>query len=280
MRRLAMAILLFTLTSPAQTSPLQPALQPVADAASAPAKSSILIPPGTTVALELTNPILARTAKVGDSVYAETVFPVAVNNQMAIPLGTYVLGQIDMLTRPGWLSPHAQFQMHFTKFIFAGGYTVELPGSQNLGTGQPGAPASDVIAAVANAYVLVSSASDVLLDNGTQIEMVLQVPLLLNAANVAAAGRQANSRPPAQPKSATRCKPIPGSPGSPDTVIPGTPGTPPIVIPGGPGMPDTVIPGTPGTTGTPPTTLPGSPGIPYILCPGPPIVTSYLKAQD
>ena len=68
---------------------------------------------------------------MGDSVYAETVFPVAVNNQMAIPLGTYVQGQIDTLTPPGWLSPHAQFQMHFTKIIFADGYTVELPGSQN-----------------------------------------------------------------------------------------------------------------------------------------------------
>ena len=283
MRRLAMAFLLFTLTSPAQTPPLQPALQPPADAAGTSAKSSIVIPPGTTIALELTNPILARTAKAGDSVYAETAFPVAVNDIMAIPLGTYVQGQIDMLTRPGWLSPHAQFQMHFTKFIFATGYTVELPGPQNVATGQPAAPPSDVIAAVAKAYVLVSSASDVLLDNGTQIEMVLQVPLRLNAANVAAAVRQSNPGPPAQLKSATRCTPIPGSPGSPDTVIPGTPGTPgtpPTVIPGGPGMPDTVIPGTPGTPGTPPTTLPGSPGTPYIPCPRPPVVTSYLKAQD
>jgi hypothetical protein len=237
---------------------------------------------------------MAKTAKAVESVYAETAFPVAVNDQMAIPPGTYVQGQIDTLTRPGWLSPHAQLQIHFTKIIFVNGYTVELAGPQSVTTGQPPAqpaivasatplaPADDVIAAVANAYVLVSSASDVLLDNGSQIEMVLQVPLRLNAAKVVAAVRQFNPAPLAQFKSATRCRPIPATPGTPDTVIhgtPGTPGTPATVIPGAPGMPDTVIPGTPATPGTPDTILPGSPGTPYMPCPSPPLVTSNPKLQ-
>jgi hypothetical protein len=158
------------------------------------------------------------------------------------------------------------FRCIFTKIIFANGYTVELAGPQNLSAGQPPtspasaepgtppAPPDDVIAAVGNAYVLVSSQSDVLLDNGSHIDMVFQVPLQLDAANVAAAVRQSSPALLAQLKSATRCRPIPGTPGTPDTVIPGTPGTPgtpPTVIPGGPGMPDIVIPGTPGTPGTP-----------------------------
>jgi len=295
MRRLAMAILLTALTSAAQTAPPQPDSRGRAQARSTTAKSRIVIPAGTTVSLALTSPILAKTAKAGDSVYAETAFPVAVSNQMAIPPGTYVQGQIDTLTRPGWLSPHAQFQIHFTKIIFANGYTVELPGPQKVRTGQPPAapaspapgmplaPANDVIAAVANAYVQVSSASDVLLDNGSQIEMVLQVPLRLNAANVSAAVRLSNPAPLAQFKSATRCRPTPGTPGTPDTVIPGTPGTPgtpDIVIPGAPGMPETVIPGTPATPGTPDTIMPGTPGTPYVPCPGPPVVTSNSKVQN
>jgi hypothetical protein len=184
--------------------------------------------------LALTNPVLARSAKAGESVYAQTAFPVAVNNQIAIPPGTYVQGQIDTLTRPGWLAPHAEFQIHFTKIIFANGYTVELAGPRKVSAGEPTAPsaspapgtppppADDVIAAVATPYVLVSSASDVLLDNGSQIEMVLQVPLRLNAAKVAAAARQSKLAPLAQFKSATRCHPTPGTPG---TVIPGSPGT-------------------------------------------------------
>lgn len=206
----------------------------------------------------------------GASVYAQTAFPVAVNNRMAIPAGTYVLGQIDSMSKPGFFSPHAQFQIHFTKIVFADGYTVLLPETPEM-TGQAQAPAitgasapgDDVIAAVATPYVAVSSANDVLLDNGAQIDMVLQLPLRLDAGKVEAAVRR--SRPTLLPqfKPATMCRP---SPGTGDTVIPGTPGTPPTVIPGGPGMPDTVIPGTPGT---PDTIIPGTPGV---SCPSPPVV--------
>jgi len=294
MRRLTLALLLSAFSAASQTAFLLPDAQGQTQAKSIPSKSKIVIPAGTTVSLALTEPILAKSAKAGDSVYAETAFPVAVNNQMAIPPGTYVQGQIDTLTRPGWFSPHAQFQIHFTKIIFANGYTVELVGPRNVNaaaeassaaplSGTPPPPPSDVIAAVATPYVLVSSANGVLLDNGAQIEMVLQIPLRLNAAKVAAATRQSDSAPLPRFQSATRCRPIPATPGTPDTVIPGTPGTPgtpPTVIPGGPGMPDTVIPGTPGTPGTPETVIPGSPGTLAVPCPAAPVVTSNPKGQN
>lgn len=284
MGRLALAFVLTALTAAAQSAPdLQtraPQISP---------KPRIVVPAGTSVPLALTEPVLARSAKAGESVYAETAFPVVVNNQMAIPPGTYVQGQIDTLTRPGWLSPHAQFQIHFTKIIFTTGYTVELTDPQNSNQEAPGgAPAStvtakpqplpgDVLAAVATPYVVVSSVSDVLLDNGSQIEMVLQVPLRLNADKIAAAVRQSDAKPSFQFKSATRCRPIPATLGTSDTVIPGTPGTPPTVIPGGPGMPDTVIPGTPGT---PPTVIPGTASTPAVPCSGPPVVASNPKPQS
>jgi len=284
MRRLAWALLFTALTAAAQTKP-----DVLGQPQAAIPKPKVVIPAGTTIPLALTEPILARSAKAGDSVYAQTAFPVVVNKQMAIPVGTYALGQIDALTRSGWLSLHAQFQIHFTKIIFTTGYTVQLRDQPNTGEEASGAsPASaspatpppsagDVIAAVATPYVEFSSRSDVLLDNGSQIEMVLQVPLRLDAVKVAAAVRQSHPGPLAQFKSATRCRPIPATPGTSDTVIPGTPGTPPTVTPGGPGMPDTVVPGTPGT---PPTVIPGSPGTPAVPCPGPPVVISNAKPRS
>jgi len=292
MKRLAFALLLTSFSVAAQTVP---DIKGPAQLKGNTSKPKLVVPAGTVVTLALIEPILARSAKVGDSVYAEIAFPVGVSNQIAIPLGTYVQGQIDSLVRPGWLSPHAQFQMHFTKIIFAGGYTVDLTKLQSTSPGTPGTalaspapgmpppPFDDVLAAVANPYVLVSASSDVLLDNGSQFAMVLQVPLRLNAAKVADAVRQFQPGPPPQFTSATRCRPIPATMGTPDTVIPGTPGTPgtsPTVIPGGPGMPDTVIPGTPGTPGTPPTVIPGSLGTPAIPCPNPPVVTSNPKVQS
>lgn len=182
---------------------------------------------------------------------------------MAIPPGTYAQGIIDAVTKPTRKTGTADFQIHFTALIFANGYTVELPASPP--------------AATATVHVQVSYLSDILLDNGSQIEMTLQSPLTLDSENVAVAVRRSKAPPIGPYQSATRCRPTPGTPGTSDTVIPGTPGTPgtpPTVIPGGPGMPDTVIPGSPGTPGTPDTVIPGSPGSPGFVCPGPPIVTS------
>jgi hypothetical protein len=132
--------------------------------------------------------------------------------------------------------------------------------------------------------IQVSTANDLLLDNGAPIEITLATPLALDPQAVAAAVPLSHAPAPGQFKSATLCQFIPGSPGtpgSPDTVIPGSPGTPDTVIPGVNGAPDTVIPGTPATPSTTIPGTPGTPGSPDIPCPLPPIVLSstLLHAQ-
>jgi hypothetical protein len=234
---------------------------------------TITLPAGTKVELALTSPVWAKSVKLGADVYSLTAFPVAINNQIAIPAGTYAQGTIDAMTMPSWRSAHAAFQMHFTKLVFANGYTVELPAGTSSTPGT----------AIVMAYVNVSSSSDILLDNGSQIELVLQSPLSLSAGMAAGAARASKPVQLAQFKSATRCRPTPGTPGTPgtpDTVIPGSPGTPDTVIPGSLGMPDTVIPGSPAT---PPTIIPGSPGTsgtPGTTCPGPPIISGTPSDKD
>jgi hypothetical protein len=244
-------------------------------------KSTITVPSGTKVALTLTSPIWSKSAKVGDSIHSVTSFPVAVGNEMAIPPGTYVEGRIDGLARPRWLSNHAEFQVHFTKLVFANGYTVELPDvPESFGSGgNPSDVAAlvEIEAAIARVYVEVTARNDVLLDNGAPIEMLLQSPLSLDAGFVAAAVSRSKPLQISATKSSTKCLPTPGTPGTSDTVIPGSPGTPDTVIPGAPGMPDTVIPGIPAT---PPTVIPGTPGTPGTVCPGPPIVASIPVGKD
>lgn len=306
MRRIVAAILLTAWAGIAQEAAAQ-APQPDAQLpphdASTNQKSTITVPAGTKVALALTSPLWAKTAKVGDTVHAATAFPVTAGNNMAIPPGTYVEGRIDAMTRPSWLSAHAEFQLHFTRLIFASGYTVELPdvienagatGSQAAASNpqafQPDRNANassgagaDIEAAVARVYVQVTSRNDILLDEGAPIEMLLQSPLSLDAGSVVAAVSRSKPLQIGPSRSSTRCVPTPGTPGTPDTVIPGTPGTPgtpDTVIPGGPGMPDTVIPGIPATPGTPATVIPGTPGFAGTACPGPPIVTSAPSGKD
>jgi hypothetical protein len=251
-----------------QASPQQTAEQP---------SGAIIVPAGTAVELEVTSPIWTKTAQPGEAVYARTTFPVVADNRMAVPAGTYVSGRIDALTRPGIFSPHATVEITFTQMVLANGYTVTLPNLPLNATAH-----SDIIAAVAEAYVEVSRASEILLDNGSELEMVLQVPLALDAYRVADAVALNKSAQVGPLASAVVCHPTPGTPGTPDTVIPGTPatpGTPDTVIPGGPGQPDIVIPGTPGTPGTPDTVIPGTPGTPGTICPALPVIIAHANSQ-
>lgn len=239
--------------------------------------ATITLPAQTKINLAMTSPVWAKSAAPGDAIYAQTVFPVALDGTMAIPPGTYVEGRIDGLKRPSLFSGRAEFQVHATKLIFANGYTVLFA--------EPTASAPGRAAPIADAdlQLEVSPQSDVLLDNGTQFEMTLQTALPLDAKSIARAVRVAKPLTAARVPSATLCRPTPGTPGSPgtpDTVIPGSSGTPDTVIPGVNGMPPTVIPGIPATPDTVIPGTPGSPGTPGTSCPGPPIVLSSSGAHS
>jgi hypothetical protein len=272
----------FLLTAGAGLTGSQAQAQPVA--ATTAVDPALTIPAGATMQVALIRPVWAGTASPGASIYAQTTFPVTVGGKIAVPPGTFVEGRLEKLTRPARRSNRGELQILFTHIIFANGYVAALPGA-NIGAPAPTAvgaqnnPAETLIAVA----IQVSQRNDLLLDNGAQIEITLASPLTLDLQAVAAAIPQSRAPVPGQFKSASLCRPIPGSPGTPgtpDTVIPGPTGTPDTVIPGGPGMPDTVIPGTPGT---PSTTIPGSPGTPgssEIPCPIPPIVISSTPVHN
>lgn len=100
------------------------------DRTSEPAKENMLvIPAGTKVPLTLRQGIWTKNAREGDSVYAQTSFPVVINEVIAIPAGTYVQGKISRVQRPGKVKGKAEVQVNFTSMIFPSGYTVMLPGA-------------------------------------------------------------------------------------------------------------------------------------------------------
>lgn len=93
----------------------------------------LTVPAGTQIPLKLAQAISTKNAKTGDAVYAETAFPVVINEKIAIPAGTYVQGRISDIRRPGRVKGKAEFLMLFTTLVYKNGYTVALPGSvENL----------------------------------------------------------------------------------------------------------------------------------------------------
>jgi hypothetical protein len=91
-----------------------------------PANSQIAVPTGTRLPLLLRNGINTRTAKAGDSVYFETAYPIAVNNKIAIPMGTFVRGQILEAKRPGRIKGRGEFRIALQQMTYPNGYTIEL----------------------------------------------------------------------------------------------------------------------------------------------------------
>ncbi len=124
-------------------SPSHPEIAAASAATPTPSISSnqLVIPSGTKVPVVLKHAISTKGSREGDAVYAETTFPVVINDRVLIPPGTYVQGRITHIQRAGRLKGRAEVLMHFTTLIYPSGYTVVMPGALK---NAPGVDKADV----------------------------------------------------------------------------------------------------------------------------------------
>ena len=114
---------------------------PAASSENGAAPESVTVPAGTKIPLTLKQGISTKNAHVGDPVYAQTAFPITQNDQIVIPAGTFVRGEIQRVQRPGHVKGRAELLMSFNSLIYPNGYTVVLPGAVH---GTPGSEDNDV----------------------------------------------------------------------------------------------------------------------------------------
>jgi hypothetical protein len=124
--------------APANQSP--PAAAP-AQAAGTPSSTGqkIVLPAGTKIPLVLHNGISTRSAKAGDGVYFETLFPVMQNGKVVIPAGSYVSGEITESARPGRVKGRGEIGIRLNTLILPNTYVVDLnaqPSSAATGGGE------------------------------------------------------------------------------------------------------------------------------------------------
>jgi hypothetical protein len=127
MRILIASVLLCTLATAQEAA--KPESAPTATSSTASNPGQLVIPSGTKVPVVLRNTISTKSNHEGDPVYAQTTFPVVINDQIVIPAGTYVQGRIVHIKPAGRLKNRAEVLMHFTTLIYPSGYTVVLPGA-------------------------------------------------------------------------------------------------------------------------------------------------------
>ncbi len=142
----ALAVSTVSILGVAQTSADVPHLTPRTTSAASsqasandppPAPVPITVAAGTKIPLTLKQGVTSKNARPGDPVYAQTAFPITQNDQIVIPAGTFVQGEVLRVLRPGRVKGRAELQMSFTSMIFPNGYTILLPGAVQ---GTPGSP--------------------------------------------------------------------------------------------------------------------------------------------
>ena len=102
----------------------------------APPAAKIMVPSGTHIPLVLHNAISTRSARPGDPVYFETLFPVMIDGKVVIPAGSYVSGEVTESKRPGRVKGRGELMIKLTTMILPNAYMVNLnavPGG--VGTG-------------------------------------------------------------------------------------------------------------------------------------------------
>lgn len=125
--RVVIVLAMLAVFASAQQTSITPVV--VAKNGTAPKPDELVIPAGTKVPLSLKHAISTKETREGDGVYAETTFPVVLNDRVLIPAGTYVQGRIQHIRRAGRIKGRAEVLMHFTTLIYPSGYTVILPGA-------------------------------------------------------------------------------------------------------------------------------------------------------
>jgi len=96
----------------------------------------ITVPAGTHIPLVLHNAVSTRSARPGDPVYFETLFPIMIDGKVVIPAGSYISGEITESKRPGRVKGRGELAMKLTELILPNAYMVNLNAvPSNAGSG-------------------------------------------------------------------------------------------------------------------------------------------------
>src|ERR1022692_710357 len=81
---------------------------------------------GTKLPLSLINSVSTKQAEVGDRVYLETAFPIMVNGRIVIPVGSWVLGTVTEVKKPGRVKGRGELYIRFDNLTLPNGVTREF----------------------------------------------------------------------------------------------------------------------------------------------------------
>ncbi len=86
----------------------------------------VIIPSKTEIFIELQRTINSRTAQTGDKFLATVAAPVAVDDRIIIPVGSYIIGQVEMAKGSGRVKGKSQLWLNCDTVILPTGVTRKM----------------------------------------------------------------------------------------------------------------------------------------------------------
>lgn len=91
--------------------------------------ANVTVPAETHIPVSLENAINSKTAYPGQFIYCRTIFPITVGNQIVIPVGSYVKGEVTQVVKPGRIRGKAKLGLRFDSLTLPNGVTEQLRAS-------------------------------------------------------------------------------------------------------------------------------------------------------
>jgi type IV secretion system protein VirB10 len=90
------------------------------------APGEVVVPAGTRIPLALLNSLNTKHAAEGDRVYLQTSFPIAIGGRITIPRGSYVIGTVTEVKRPGRVKGKGEIYLRFDSLTLPNGVTRDF----------------------------------------------------------------------------------------------------------------------------------------------------------
>jgi hypothetical protein len=89
----------------------------------------MVVPEGTVIPIVLTAYLNTKTSQVGDTVYADTTYPIWIQQRLVIPKGSTIRGTVTDVKRPGRIKGKGHLAVRFDDILLPNGITREFVAS-------------------------------------------------------------------------------------------------------------------------------------------------------
>lgn len=86
----------------------------------------ILVPAGTVIPIALSSYLNSKSTQVGDTFYADTLYPIWIQQRLVIPKGSTIRGTVTAVTRPGFIRGKGRLAIRIDDILLPNGIKRDL----------------------------------------------------------------------------------------------------------------------------------------------------------